>query len=80
MAEVDQTGQIVGWTIPALKSTTDNGTVATVDPTTDIFTTATPNALVNGDGPYLVRDNGGTALPGGTDASALPAGASAFST
>jgi len=56
------------WTAPALKSSSDHGLVLSgVNTTTGVWTTATPNPLLTGGGPYLFRNDAGSVLPGGVN-------------
>src|SRR5207253_2334132 len=74
---VTNTGARVAYVAPALKSRTDAGLVVTVNPATDVWSTATNNPLTQGAGPYLLRNNAGVILPGGVDPTLLPAGSRA---
>ena len=62
----DRLGNLSEATRPALRSAADAGLVVTVNPGTDVFTTAANHGLVNGSGPYLLRNAGGSELPGNT--------------
>jgi len=63
------------WTAPALKSSSDHGLVLSgVNTTTGVWTTATPNPLLTGGGPYLFRNDAGSVLPGGVNPGRLPVG------
>ena len=78
VAYVINTGQTLAYVAPALKSRTDTGLVVTVNTGTDVWSTATNNPLTQGAGPYLLRNNGNTVLPGAVNPLTLPNGATAF--
>ncbi|MDQ1474772.1 MAG: hypothetical protein QOE62_1, partial [Actinomycetota bacterium] len=77
VAYVDNAGHRITYVTPALKSKTDNGLVVTVDPATDVWSTATNNPLTQGAGPYLLRNAANTVLPGHVNPGTLPSGSRA---